>query len=156
MSYHLLYMLLINCFCYRMTSRQYLLTQVTTICKIYQKLESNNRQFVDSPQRLHLTHTLSRLFEIMQNEDKIKLYHMFSLKEERNISLWVCLKLSNLSNDTQLDSEMATMEKLQVEMQRLTTDEYCSNIYELVSLISLLLYWLMPAASLACITDFGL
>ncbi|KAF9818672.1 hypothetical protein SFRURICE_011718 [Spodoptera frugiperda] len=121
----------------KMTSRQYLLTQVITICKIYQKLESNNRQFVDSPQRLHLTHTLARLFEIMQNEDKMKVYHMFSIKDERNISLWVCLKLSNLSNDTQLDSEMATMEKLQVEMQRLTADEYCSNIYELIKLMHL-------------------
>ncbi|XP_035434927.2 uncharacterized protein C1orf112 homolog [Spodoptera frugiperda] len=121
----------------KMTSRQYLLTQVITLCKIYQKLESNNRQFVDSPQRLHLTHTLARLFEIMQNEDKMKVYHMFSIKEERNISLWVCLKLSNLSNDTQLDSEMATMEKLQLEMQRLTTDEYCSNIYELIKLMHL-------------------
>ncbi|CAH0695940.1 unnamed protein product [Spodoptera exigua] len=115
----------------RMTSRQYLLTQVTTLCKIYQKLE-NNRQFVDSPQKVHLTHTLTRLFETMHNEDKIKVYHMFPIKEDRNISLWVCLKLNNLSSDTQMDSEMVVMEKLQMEMQRLASHEYCSSIYELV------------------------
>ncbi|KAH9644697.1 hypothetical protein HF086_011725 [Spodoptera exigua] len=40
-----------------------------------------------------------------------------------------------LASDTQMDSEMVVMEKLQMEMQRLASHEYCSSIYELIKLM---------------------
>lgn len=118
--------------CFRTTSRQFLLTQLTSLGKIYQKLE-NNHLFAYSPQKVHLTHTITGLFEVMHDDDKIKVYNMFSISEDKNMSLWSCLKLYNLPTEIQLDGEMVVMEKLKFEMRGVMCTESAVDYDELVS-----------------------
>lgn len=68
----------------------------------------------------------------MHDEDKIKVFNMFFISDDKNNSLWSCLKLCNLPNETQLDGEIVVMEKLKLEMRGLTT-ENAVDIDKLVS-----------------------
>uniref|UniRef100_A0A2A4JDL2 Uncharacterized protein n=1 Tax=Heliothis virescens TaxID=7102 RepID=A0A2A4JDL2_HELVI len=120
----------------RISNRQFLLTQVISLCKTYQKLE-NNYLFVDSPQKVHLSHTISRLFKEMHNDDKIKVYNMFSINEDNNLSLWVCLKLNNLPNEVQLDGEMIVMEKVKVQMRAIMSADDAVDVDDLIKVINL-------------------
>ncbi|KAJ8717965.1 hypothetical protein PYW07_005895 [Mythimna separata] len=116
----------------RTSSRQFLLTQVISLSKMYQSLENNNL-FANSPQKVHLTYTLNGLFEVMHDEDKIKVYNMFPINEDKNMNLWCCLKLYNLPNEIQLDAEMHVMEKFKFEMR----DENAVDIDELLKVMNL-------------------
>nr|XP_021190526.2 uncharacterized protein C1orf112 homolog [Helicoverpa armigera] len=120
----------------RISNRQFLLTQVTSLCKIYQKLE-NKHIFVDSPQKVHLTYTISRLFKEMHNDDKIKVYQMFSINEDTNLNLWVCLKLNNLPNEVQLDGEMIVMEQVKVQMRAFMSADDAVDVDDLIKITNL-------------------
>ncbi|CAB3234895.1 unnamed protein product [Arctia plantaginis] len=105
-----------------MSSRQLLLAQVVSLSKIYQKLE-NNILFLDSPQKVNLSHTMGALFEIMANEDKKKIYNMFNISDERNMNLWSCLKIKNLPSEVQCHAEEKTLEQFQTQIQKLASNK---------------------------------
>lgn len=105
-----------------MSSRQLLLAQVVSLCKIYQKLE-NNILFEDSAQNVYLGHTIGALFEIMASEDKNKIYSMFNICDERNINLWSCLKIKNLPSELQCHAEEITIEQFQTQIQKLASNK---------------------------------
>lgn len=105
-----------------MSSRQLLLAQVVSLCKIYQKLE-NNILFEDSAQKVNLGHTIGALFEIMASEDKNKIYSMFNICDERNINLWSCLKIKNLPSELQCHAEETTIEQFQTQIQKLASNK---------------------------------
>ncbi|XP_075981575.1 FIGNL1-interacting regulator of recombination and mitosis-like [Anticarsia gemmatalis] len=106
----------------RMSSRHFLLAQVVSLCKIYQKLEDKDL-FMDSPQSIHLSRTLNRLFEIMPNEDKMKIYNMYNIRDEKNMTLWCCLKINSLPNEAQCYAEDIVMEHFKTHIGKLTSNE---------------------------------
>ncbi|CAH0590187.1 unnamed protein product [Chrysodeixis includens] len=120
----------------RICTRQYLQKVVVSLCELYQKLEMT-KSFADSPQRVHLSHTISALFETMVNEDKMKLYSMFSIYENKNLSLWRCLKLYNLPNEAQMNAEDVVLDKFRTQIQNLTATENTEDINCLINTIHL-------------------
>ncbi|XP_059060942.1 FIGNL1-interacting regulator of recombination and mitosis-like [Achroia grisella] len=77
------------------------LDDVVVLCRVYQKLESNVL-FPNTPQQVHLSYIIGRLFETMSNDDKLKLYTQFSpILDKTNLSLWTTLRIENLPVDLQ-------------------------------------------------------
>lgn len=69
----------------------------------------------------------------MVNEDKMKLYSMFSIYEDRNASLWTCLKLYNLPNEVQMNAEDIVLDKFRTQLRNLTVTENFEDVNCLVS-----------------------
>ncbi|XP_031765724.1 uncharacterized protein C1orf112-like isoform X2 [Galleria mellonella] len=87
------------------------LNELVVLCGVYQKLETN-ALFPNSPQQVHLSYTMSQLFKTMSNDDKLKLYKQFSpILDERNISLWIALRIENLPVDLQCRAQEEVIEK---------------------------------------------
>ncbi|XP_023948086.2 uncharacterized protein C1orf112 homolog [Bicyclus anynana] len=68
------------------------------LIKVHQKLETHGL-FLESPQKVHLSYTIEKLLETLNNEGKIQIYKQFSVKDKRNVAIWCALKLKNLPND---------------------------------------------------------
>ncbi|XP_063385877.1 FIGNL1-interacting regulator of recombination and mitosis-like isoform X1 [Cydia fagiglandana] len=75
-------------------NRELLQTQMIFLCKTYKTFE-NNHLFYHSPQKVHLSYTIARLFELMETRDKIKLYDNF------NLALWTPLQIKNMPSEVQ-------------------------------------------------------
>ncbi|XP_061720640.1 FIGNL1-interacting regulator of recombination and mitosis-like isoform X2 [Cydia pomonella] len=75
-------------------TRELLLTQMVFLCKTYKTLETNHL-FHDSPQKVHLSYIIARLFELMEITDKIELYSNY------NLALWTPLQIKNMPSEVQ-------------------------------------------------------
>ncbi|XP_063540889.1 FIGNL1-interacting regulator of recombination and mitosis-like [Cydia strobilella] len=75
-------------------NRELLLTQMDFLCKTYKTLE-NNHLFYESPQKVHLSYIIGRLFELTETRDKIKLYNNY------NLALWTPLQIKNMPSEVQ-------------------------------------------------------
>lgn len=116
-------------YCFRLcNNRQLLLTQMITLCQIYQKLESH-KLFSYSPQKQHLAHTLSNLFECMRQEDRMRLSRQFNPLDSKNMSLWSVLKISNLPSEVQRNVQEEILERCKHHlMSNLDTKESVEDL----------------------------
>lgn len=88
-----------------------LVGQVLSMCHVYQQLESHNA-FSRSPQKLHISHTLAALYEVMHQEDRKIIFKQFNLIEDaRHLSLWSVLKIKNLPKDLERNVQGHIMER---------------------------------------------
>ncbi|CAH2042486.1 unnamed protein product, partial [Iphiclides podalirius] len=101
-----------------LSSHQYTLSTVTTLCKAYEKLETNNL-FHNSPQEVHLANTIAGLFENLPNEDKVMFCKQIEIKSEN--SLLSILKIKNLPISIRTNVEDSVLEKLLVGLNKLST-----------------------------------
>ncbi|KAI8419991.1 hypothetical protein MSG28_008594 [Choristoneura fumiferana] len=75
-------------------NRQLLIEQFVFLCKSHQKLEKN-MMFQDSPQKVHLSYTIARLFDAMKTEDKIRLNNRY------NLAVWTPIQIKNTAPEVQ-------------------------------------------------------
>ncbi|KAI5642998.1 hypothetical protein NE865_05039 [Phthorimaea operculella] len=102
----------------RLSSRQFLFSQVISLCKIYQKLENHN-MFAHSPQQIHITQTLRKLFKCLNSEDKMKIYKQFRISEDKNFGLWSVLEIKNSGFEVQRQTEEQIIEKLKTKFHKI-------------------------------------
>ncbi|KAM3963372.1 FIGNL1-interacting regulator of recombination and mitosis [Aphomia sociella] len=121
----------------RITNRQ--LNELVVLCRVFQKLETNVL-FTNSPQQVHLSYTISRLYEIMPSEDKVRLYKQFSpVTGERNVSLWTTLRVENLPADLKYRIQEEVIDKCNQMLNVLSTGgiEGVSEMYSLINIMKL-------------------
>ncbi|CAH0401204.1 unnamed protein product [Chilo suppressalis] len=93
-------------------NKQLLFTQLMFLCQTYLKL-GNAPMFSLSPQRVHLERTMTSLFELLDIEDRVRLYKQYNPSmNQNNVSLWAVLKIRNLPVDLQRIVEKDIVEKI--------------------------------------------
>ncbi|CAK1584661.1 unnamed protein product [Parnassius mnemosyne] len=99
-------------------SRQYTMATVSLLCKMYQKLEAN-ASFHNYPQKIHLGHTINRLFEILPNEDRVLFMEQFNIYDKRCYSLWSVLNIKTLPANERIAVEETVLQKLLLNFNKL-------------------------------------
>ncbi|KAJ2948425.1 hypothetical protein O0L34_g7666 [Tuta absoluta] len=122
----------------RLSSRHFLFNQVISMCTIYQKLE-NHIMFSHSPQKVHVTQTLRKLFKCLNSEDKMKIYKQFRISEDKNFGLWSVLEIKNSGFEVQRQTEEQIIERLKTKFHQVFDSEsQCPDEFEsLIEMIRL-------------------
>ncbi|KAG6456759.1 uncharacterized protein C1orf112 homolog [Manduca sexta] len=113
-----------------------LLSQLISLCKIYQELEKITL-FSHSPQKVHLSYTIGCLFEAMQNGDKLKIYKLFNVTDEKYYDLWTSLQIRNLPEYLQFDVEGFLIEKLKTQLRKISTTEDSGEVEKMIKIMNL-------------------
>lgn len=111
------------------------MNQLISLCKIYRNCEGNVF-FNYSPQKVHLSYTIGRLFEVLKTGDKIKVYNEVS-SCNNTIPLLPLLNTQSLPDHLRISIEDKAGEKLKLLLRKLTSDLSLEieEIKELVSYI---------------------
>lgn len=107
---------------------------------MYENLELN-ASFKNSPQQIQLGQTIRRLFECLPNHYKVLIKKQFEI-QEKYYSLWSFIKIKNLPENIRVATEENLLEKLMVELNKLTNSEHYveKDIRQLVSFFFILVY----------------
>lgn len=99
-----------------MSHRQYALSQLVFLCKSYQTLESN-KLFAKSPQEVHLRFTIRKVFNAINDDDKLIFFKQIDINNEKNMTICYCLEVRNLPNTVQSIVEDQILDKLNTKLE---------------------------------------
>ncbi|XP_034835624.1 FIGNL1-interacting regulator of recombination and mitosis-like [Maniola hyperantus] len=105
----------------RLSNDQLQLDVLLGLLNVYQKLEPHPL-FGTSPQRIHLSHTIDKLFQTADEKDKMLIYKQFSVKNERHVGIWTVMKIRNLHNSVVKSVEKIICDKLTAYFDEVSND----------------------------------
>ncbi|XP_053614173.1 FIGNL1-interacting regulator of recombination and mitosis-like [Plodia interpunctella] len=123
----------------RMSSQYLISSHLVSLCRIYQKLEAY-ALFASSPQQIHLSATITRLFELLDKDNKTRMFRHFSpVYDETNINLWIALKMNNVPWDIRCELEEDVIEKCKMAIDKFCTSNLDNEeIRQLIKIVNLL------------------
>lgn len=130
-------------FSFRMSSSKLIQSQLIALCRIYQSSESQCL-FPSSPQKIHLSYTLSRLFELLDADEKICIFKQFlPIHDEKNINLWIALSISNFPMEFRCRLENEVVAKCKSIFDKFFASKI-QNEAELHYLVGIIFFKVLP------------
>ncbi|KAJ0174062.1 hypothetical protein K1T71_010208 [Dendrolimus kikuchii] len=120
----------------RFSSKKLILTQVQNLCKFYSLLKSHVL-FDNSPQVVYLSYTIAKLFQVLNYEERARMYETHPLDE--NLSIWGMLELKYLPEEMQNDIESIILDELKLKLSNVSRNDgdFCKDVHNITSLMNI-------------------